>query len=141
MITITNLTKCYKKNIALDNVNLTLDNKIYGLLGPNGSGKTTLLRLMSGLLKPNQGNIQYQDKTIKDVNVGYLPQKFGVFKELSIYAQLEYYCILKNIPKEDRKENIKNVLESVNLENSQQLCKELSGGMVRRLGIAQTFLG
>lgn len=141
MITIQNIKKSYKKNVALNDINITFENKVYGLLGPNGSGKTTLLRIMSGLLKPDMGIINYQNKSIKDASIGYLPQKFGIFKELSVYSQLEYYCILKKIPKEERENDIHQVLESVNLEDTQKLCKELSGGMVRRLGIAQTFLG
>lgn len=142
MITIQNIKKSYKKNVALDDVNMTLENKVYGLLGPNGSGKTTLLRIISGLLKADHGSIVFQDKSIQEASIGYLPQKFGVFKELSVYEQLEYYCILKKIPQLQRKESIQQVLESVNLEDMiNRHCKELSGGMVRRLGIAQTFLG
>ena len=142
MITIQNIKKSYKKNVALDDVNMTLENKVYGLLGPNGSGKTTLLRIISGLLKADHGSIVFQDKSIQEASIGYLPQKFGVFKELSVYEQLEYYCILKKIPQLQRKESIQEVLESVNLEDMiNRHCKELSGGMVRRLGIAQTFLG
>lgn len=142
MITIQDIKKSYKKNVALDDVNMTLENKVYGLLGPNGSGKTTLLRIISGLLKADHGSIVFQDKSIQEASIGYLPQKFGVFKELSVYEQLEYYCILKKIPQLQRKESIQEVLESVNLEDMiNRHCKELSGGMVRRLGIAQTFLG
>ena len=97
MITIQDIKKSYKKNVALDDVNMTLENKVYGLLGPNGSGKTTLLRIISGLLKADHGSIVFQDKSIQEASIGYLPQKFGVFKELSVYEQLEYYCILKKI--------------------------------------------
>lgn len=137
MLKINDISKSYKHVQALSHINLELDNKIYGLLGPNGSGKTTLLRILAGVLKPDEGNIYTEKKGM----IGYLPQKYGVFKEMTLYDQLYYYSVLKEIPKSDRAENIKSVLEDVNLEDMNQKCGSLSGGMVRRAGIAQAFLG
>lgn len=137
MLKINDISKSYKHVQALSHINLELDHKIYGLLGPNGSGKTTLLRILAGVLKPDEGSIHTEKKGM----IGYLPQKYGMFKEMTLYDQLYYYSVLKEIPKSDRAENIKSVLEDVNLEDMNQKCGSLSGGMVRRAGIAQAFLG
>lgn len=137
MLKINDISKSYKHVQALSHISLELDHKIYGLLGPNGSGKTTLLRILAGVLKPDEGNIH----TEKRGKIGYLPQKYGMFKEMTLYDQLYYYSVLKEIPKSERAENIRSVLEDVNLEDMNQKCGSLSGGMVRRAGIAQAFLG
>lgn len=139
MIHIDNVSKSYNKKVVLKNVSIDLDNKIYGLLGPNGSGKTTLLRIIAGVLD-GEGKVIFE-KNINEPRIGYLPQKYGVFKEMTVYEQMSYYAILKKIPKKIRKENIENVLLNVNLPDFQMKCGNLSGGMVRRLGIAQTYLG
>ena len=83
MITISNLTKSFKKTLAVNNFSFEFDNKIYGLLGPNGAGKTTLLRCLAGLYDYT-GSIKENGKEISSLkeqerNIGYLPQKFGMF--------------------------------------------------------------
>ena len=139
MIRIYNISKSYNKKEVLKNISIDLDNKIYGLLGPNGSGKTTLLRIIPGILK-SEGKVVFEE-SLDEPQIGYLPQKYGVFKEMTIYEQMNYYAILKKIPKKIRKENIEDVLLNVNLPDFQIKCGNLSGGMIRRLGIAQTYLG
>lgn len=137
MVTMTNVTKRFRKRVALNNISLELDKGCYGLLGPNGAGKTTLLRCLLDLYSPTSGNI-----TIHTGNIGYLPQKFGAFRELSVYDMLCYFAALKKIPKSCRKSEIQKVLSLVNLEERRkERISRLSGGMQRRVGIAQAVLG
>lgn len=136
MVKIENVTKRYAKRVALDHVNLELKEGVYGLLGPNGSGKTTLLRCMAGVMKQTSGHINCPR------NIGYLPQKFGMFKELTLYESMEYFCAMKNVPNKCRHAMIMNCLEQVHLaDRAKDKVGSLSGGMVRRMGIAQTLLG
>lgn len=135
------INKTYRGLNALSDIHLNLENKIYALLGPNGSGKTTLIRIVVGLLKPDSGNIDYDDKDIDDIKIGYLPQKFGVFKDITVYDQMKYYALLKDI-QDHQDDKIKEALEYVNLiDEINKKCGALSGGMLRRLGIAQAVLG
>lgn len=138
MVTLTNVTKKFGKRVALQNISLQLDKGCYGLLGPNGAGKTTLLRCLLDLYSPNSGNISIHTGG----DIGYLPQKFGIFRELSVYDMLYYFAALKKIPKSCRKSEIEKVLSLVNLEErSRERISRLSGGMQRRVGIAQAVLG
>ncbi len=145
-LVINHLSKTIKKNTILDDVNCTLDNHIYGLLGPNGSGKTTFIRCILQLMS-NNGEILYYDDnhkkmSIEDIAIGYLPQTFNAFKELTVKEQLEYFATLKNIPKNQQDKEIERVLRLVNLFNRKDIrCGNLSGGMIRRLGIAQALMG
>mgnify|MGYP000849558888 CR=1 FL=1 len=147
MITIKNLSKSFRRKEVLHSVNLQLDNKVYGLLGANGAGKTTLIRCIAGLYEPQQGEILYHDEPIHKSksfhrDLGYLPQSFGMFPELTLYEMMDYICSLKNIPKSKCESVITKVLTSVNLEDkAKDSIKTLSGGMVRRAGIAQALLG
>lgn len=141
MIKINNISKKFKKNKVLRNINLSLENNIYALLGPNGSGKTTFIRIIAGLLKQTTGTIDF-NKERKNIKIGYLPQKFGTFKDISVYDQMEYFAVIKEIDKKLVKSEISKVLELVNLiDVVDKKCNELSGGMIRRLGIAQAILG
>lgn len=141
MIKIEQISKAYRGLDVLSNINIDLEDKVYALLGPNGSGKTTLMKIIVGLLKQSSGHIDYGCKQLDDVKIGYLPQKFGAFKDISVYEQLKYYAILKGI-NQNRDEQINEVLECVHLtEEIHKKCGDLSGGMLRRLGIAQALLG
>lgn len=136
MLKIEDLTKRYGKRVALDHVSLELKEGVYGLLGPNGSGKTTLLRCMAGVMRQTSGRIDCPR------NIGYLPQKFGMFKELTLYESMEYFCAMKKVPKANQRDMIMNCLEQVHLaDRAKDKVGALSGGMVRRMGIAQTLLG
>lgn len=146
MLEIKNLSKKFGKKIALDNLEFNFDKGIYGLLGPNGSGKTTLIRCITGLYDVGKGSISYNGKPVnsKDYlsNVGYLPQNFGLFKELTCHEALLLIANLKGITKQAAEENVSEVLEQVNLSDvSSNKVSSLSGGMIRRLGIAQALLG
>lgn len=146
-ITISNLTKTFNKNLILDNINLNISNT-YGLLGPNGAGKTTIMRILATLIPYEQGEIQFNNYTWNDIAeirklIGYLPQQFSAYKQLKVYEVLEHFAILKGInQRNQRKAAVEEALENVNLlEERNKKVKHLSGGMIRRLGIAQALIG
>ena len=139
------LTKCYGKKTAIDHINLAIESgHIIGLLGPNGSGKTTLLRCITKIEKLNGGSITYSDG-VKETNdylthIGYLPQNFEIFNELTPYEILQFFANLKDYGITD--DEINNLLKSLNLFSKKDtVVKKLSGGMKRRLGIAQALIG
>ncbi|MGN0144376.1 MAG: ABC transporter ATP-binding protein [Clostridium sp.] len=145
-IEIKNLNKNFGKKQALKNVNLNIDKGMFGLLGRNGAGKTTLMRILSTLLVKTSGEITIcgvdinKDMEIRNI-IGYLPQEFSLYSNLSIYDNLDYLACLSNIKSRDRKKIISDVLRKVNLEDlSNVKVKTLSGGMKRRLGIAQAIM-
>lgn len=136
MLNILNCSKKFKKKYVLNNISINFEPGVYGLLGPNGAGKTTLMRCICGLYKTNEGSIE------KDGEIGYLPQKFGAFKQLKVYDMMEYFATIKNIDKKEQDFEITRYLAAVNLDKQTYTkIKNLSGGMLRRLGIAQVMLG
>ena len=147
-ITIMELSKSYKNIKALDSLSLNLHPGIHGLLGPNGAGKTTLMRTLATILSYDNGDITdvegnswKKPKNIKG-KIGYLPQQFGMYRYLKVKEALGSIAILKNIPREKEKIQIELALERTNLsELSERRVGQLSGGMLRRLGIAQAILG
>ena len=145
-IVINNLCKNYRKKTALENVSITICSGMYGLLGRNGAGKTSLMKILATLSVPSSGEVIMNGVSIKDVSkiremVGYLPQDFSFYKSMSVYGAMDYLGLLSNIPDKVRKERILTLLEQVNLkENTRTKVKDLSGGMKRRLGIAQALL-
>lgn len=129
--------------------NLTADfvHGVYGLLGENGAGKTTLMRMIVGILKPTQGQITCDGIPIGQLGgayrnlLGYLPQDFGYYKEFSAVRFLNYIAALKAIEPNAAKERIEQLLETVGLaEERNKKLKTFSGGMLRRIGIAQALL-
>lgn len=139
MMKIEQLSKKYGKKIAVNNVSLILRPTVYGLLGPNGAGKTTLLRLLAGVIQASSGSIKYSEACSR---IGYLPQKFGCFPELTVYEQMEYFAFLKKISPKQKKGEIAKALGMVHMDGHAKMkCRKLSGGMVRRVGIAQAILG
>lgn len=145
-IVINNLSKNYGKKSALKNVSVTIHSGMYGLLGRNGAGKTSLMRILATLSVPSSGEISMNGIPIKETTkireiVGYLPQDFSFYRNMSVYGAMDYLGLLSNIPDKVRKERISTLLEQVNLkENVRTKVKALSGGMKRRLGIAQALL-
>lgn len=137
MIEILNCTKRYRKKVALDSISFTFEQGVYGILGPNGAGKTTLIKCICGLLRPNSGDLH-----ISGSGIGYLPQQFGAFQELTVKQMMEYFAVLKELEKARISDEISLSLEQVNLtDQANEKISHLSGGMVRRLGIAQALLG
>ena len=145
-IVINNLSKNYGKKSALKNVSVTIHSGMYGLLGRNGAGKTSLMRILATLSVPSSGEISMNGIPIKETTkireiVGYLPQDFSFYRNMSVYGAMDYLGLLSNIPDKVRTERISALLEQVNLkENVRTKVKALSGGMKRRLGIAQALL-
>lgn len=146
-LVIKNVSKRFKKNHALDRINLKLDEGVYGLLGPNGAGKTTLFRCITGLYGINDGVIGLIDEVdgiirLKPEDIGYLPQKFGIFKNVKVKDMLQYFAVMKNITAAEMETEVTRCLSLVHLEDKRNdKVRTLSGGMVRRLGIAQALLG
>lgn len=143
------LSKTYKNGVkALDNVNLEIGAGMFGLLGPNGAGKSSLMRTISTLQKPDSGSITFGDiDVLKDQMslrkvLGYLPQEFGVYPNMSAEKLLNYFAQLKGIASaSDRKKIIKEVLEVTNLwDVRNKSVSGYSGGMKQRFGIAQLLL-
>lgn len=143
---ISHLSKKFKGKIALQDVNLDLQAGIYGLLGPNGAGKTTLLRSIASVYEVPKNCICFEgvDASNKKYceNIGYLPQCFSAFGDLTVEEMLQYFCLLRNMDKKVGREEIDRVLDKVHLsEERRKKVSRLSGGMLRRLGIAQCLLG
>lgn len=146
-IEIKELNKFYgKKKQALSNVNLTIEQGMFGLLGRNGAGKTTLMKTLATLLKKQSGSISVcgipieNAKEIREI-VGYLPQDFSMYPTMTVIEAMDYLGILSGIGTKERKERIDLLLKKVNLtEHKNKKVKALSGGMKRRLGIAQALL-
>jgi ABC-2 type transport system ATP-binding protein len=143
------LSKIYgKTTVALDGVSLKLKNGMFGLLGPNGAGKTTLMKILATLLEPTSGTVTYDglrlDRDPQAIRrlIGYLPQSYGFYPNLSAREVLDYFADLHNLTNgTDRKKRIDTLLEQVNLlEVADRWVGSFSGGMRQRLGIAQALL-
>lgn len=146
-LTIRNVSKIFGDFTAIDNLNVTMTAGVYGLLGVNGAGKTTLMRMICTLLKPTNGTISYNGKDIFDMDseyrklLGYLPQEFGFYPEFSIKDYLLYIASLKGIRPIVAKKRVKELVTKVGLQKVvNKKMKNLSGGMKRRVGIAQAML-
>lgn len=141
------LTKQYGSKTAIDDLNLTLCQGVYGLLGPNGAGKTTLMRLLCDLQTPSSGKITLDGQEIAGLGepyrnlLGYLPQHFGYYPDSTAWDFLMYVAALKGIGEPQAKQKSSELLEAVGLSaKAQQKIKTFSGGMKQRLGIAQALL-
>ena len=141
------VSKRYQDKVAVNHVSLNIDSGIWGLLGANGAGKTTLIRMAVGILKPSAGNIQYDGIDISTLGssyrdlLGYLPQSFGFYPEFTVKAYLEYMSSLKGLSKLAAKKKIEGLLYELQLEDVQnKYIRKLSGGVKRRVGMAQALL-
>ena len=146
-LTLDRITKHFKNKIAVDNVSLTLREGVYGFLGAIGAGKTTLLRMVCGVLKPTAGEIRCNDMEIGRLDgdyrylLGYLPQDFGYYPDFTAKRYLEYLAACKAVPKDLAKEKVREMLSLTGLAGDQHSkIRTFSGGMLRRLGIAQALL-
>lgn len=144
---IDHMTKQFKDKRAVDDVSLTLTSGVWGLLGANGAGKTTLMRMVAGILQPTKGEIYYDGVEIGTLGAawrdvfGYLPQEFGFYPEFTVKNYLEYMAALKGLTRADTKKRICDLLELLTLSDVQnKKIVKLSGGMKRRVGIAQALL-
>ena len=144
---IQNITKRYRDKTAVDDVSITLTPGVWGLLGANGAGKTTLMRMLAGILQPSSGRILCDGVEIGTLGaayrekLGYLPQEFGFYPEFTVQDYLEYMAALKGLPRTEAARQIDALLERVSLtEVRRKKIIKLSGGMKRRVGIAQALL-
>jgi ABC-type multidrug transport system ATPase subunit len=152
MIEITTLTKTYRGGVtALNGISLDIGMGMFGLVGPNGAGKTTLMRILAGLLRASSGRViafghdmsTAGGRMAAKANLGYLPQELGLYPNLNAFEFLDYMAILKGVTDSpERKRQIQEVLEKVRLTDvAKRRLKTYSGGMKRRIGIAQALLG
>lgn len=145
-IRIEGLEKYYGKKHALKNVTLTIPSGMFGLLGRNGAGKTTLMKVLATLIGKQGGKVTVCGIPVEEAArirriTGYLPQEFSMYPNMGVYEAMDYLGALSKMPKKVRKERIPVLLEKVNLqEHYRTKIRALSGGMKRRLGIAQAIL-
>ncbi len=141
------MTKQYGKKIAVNHLNLTLSNGVYGLLGANGAGKTTFMRLLCNIQAPTTGEITLNGKNISAMgenyysHLGYLPQNFGYYPDFTALGFLLYVATLKGLSQKSAKKRSLDLLEAVGLSaQKNHKVKNFSGGMKQHLGIAQAML-
>lgn len=147
MLSVNHITKKYGTFLALEDITLTFENGVYGLLAPNGAGKTTLIKMLATLLFPTNGDILWNGTSIavlgeqyRDI-LGYLPQKFGYYKNNTPRQFLRYLAALKGIDTKMTEKRIDQLLEMVSLKDvANKKMREFSGGMLQRVGIAQAML-
>ena len=150
-IEVVGVTKRYGRTHAVDDVSFGAGSGIVGLLGPNGAGKTTLLRMLATVLAPDSGTLrllghdpsQAAQRTEIRRRLGYLPQEPGFHRSFTAFAFVDYVAILKEfVERRARHEEVRRVLATVGLEQvAGRRIRTLSGGMRRRLALAQVLLG
>lgn len=144
---VSNLTKKYGEKTAVDHLNLSLTNGVYGLLGANGAGKTTLMRLLCDIQQPTSGRITLNGRNIRGLGenyrryLGYLPQRFSYYPDFTAMSYLLYIAALKGLSDQEAKKRAGELLAAVGLEEAgRHKIRTFSGGMKERLGIAQAML-
>lgn len=148
MLSIKNVSKKYSNDfLALSNINLELEGGVIGLLGSNGAGKSTLMKMIATVLRPSEGAITWNGKDIYKNgdelrhNLGYLPQSFGVFPNLTAVEFLTYMAALKGLNMKKARNRINELIDLLNLsEAANRSIGNYSGGMKQRVGIAQALL-
>lgn len=145
-IKISHVNKFYGRKHALKDVDLVIPQGMFGLLGRNGAGKTTLMKTLATLHGKQSGEIRVCGVPIENAKeirgmIGYLPQDFSMYPSMTVYECLDYLGTLSEMAKQERKKSIDLLIKRVNLhEQRNTKVKKLSGGMKRRLGIAQALL-
>jgi ABC-type multidrug transport system ATPase subunit len=143
------ITHSFGRHTALEDVSLQFGAGVFGLLGPNGAGKSTLLRIMATVLKPKRGEVRLlgmnpnESHDLRSIRreLGYLPQQFGYYPNFSVFEFIEYFALLKEMTPKRVRPAVANAIERVGLEDrAKTKMKSLSGGMLRRVGIAQAIV-
>jgi ABC-2 type transport system ATP-binding protein len=138
-----------RRKLAVNGLDLELGTGVHGLLGPNGAGKTTLIRALATVLRPAEGRLALLGESVGGLadqrslrrRIGYLPQNFGYYKRFTVREFVEYIAWLKEVSKEDIPGAVQRAIERVGLaDRADDRMKTLSGGMVRRVGIAQAIV-
>ncbi len=148
MIKIEHLNKRYRTVQALQDFSLDIPRgSIYGLIGPNGAGKTTLLRILAALIPPTAGKVWFDEEEVSMVpsliqrKVGYMPDFFGVYPDLTTVEYLEFYAGIHNIPRQKHAQTVNDLLELVDLSSKRdELVETLSRGMKQRLCLARALV-
>ena len=144
---IEHVSKHFKDKEAVNDVSLTLTAGVWGLLGANGAGKTTLMRIIADIMKPTNGMVLYNGTDIRQLGesyravFGFLPQDFGYSRDFTVKDYLEYMAALKDVPVNVTRKKINELLDILTLSDvKNKKIAKLSGGMRRRVGIAQAML-
>lgn len=139
----------FGRHKALDGIGLEVGAGVFGLLGPNGAGKTTLLRVLATVLRPGSGSIRLlnldpgssHDVRLIRRKLGYLPQQFGYYPNFTVFEFIEYFALLKEMDPSQVRPAVAEAIQRVGLEDrAKSRLKSLSGGMLRRVGIAQALV-
>ena len=149
MIEVKNLVKRYGDHYAVDHLSFTVeDGQIFGFLGPNGAGKSTTMNMMTGYLAATEGQVLVEGHDILEEpeaareNIGYLPELPPLYPDMTVTEYLRFCAELKKVPKEQREEQLQQVLTLTHLEDmSSRLIRNLSKGYRQRVGLAQAILG
>jgi ABC-type multidrug transport system ATPase subunit len=148
-IELTSVTRSFGRNKAVDDVSLAVGPGVLGLLGPNGAGKTSLLRMLATVLPPSSGEIRLLDRDPNAAahrreirrRLGYLPQNLGYYPAFTVVEFIEYFALLKEMPPARLHQAVATAVERVNLgDKAKARLRTLSGGMLRRVGIAQAIV-
>jgi ABC-2 type transport system ATP-binding protein len=148
-IELTSVSRSFGKNRAVDGVSLEAGPGVLGLLGPNGAGKTSLLRMLATVLPPSAGGIRLLDRDPgrtadrREIRrrLGYLPQNLGYYPAFTVVEFIEYFALLKEVPSERVPKAVATAVERVDLgAKAKARLRTLSGGMLRRVGIAQAIV-
>ncbi len=148
-IELSDITRKFGRNTAVDGVNLEAGPGVFGLLGPNGAGKTSLLRMLATVLPPSSGTLRLLDRdpgrpaTRREIRrrLGYLPQNLGYYPSFTVVEFVEYFALLKEMPPHTVPKAVAAAVETVDLgPKAKAKLRTLSGGMLRRVGIAQAIV-
>ena len=148
-IELTDVTRKFGRNKAVDEVSLTVGPGVFGLLGPNGAGKTSLLRMLATVLPPSSGTLRLLDRDPASPSacaqirrrLGYLPQNLGYYQSFTVVEFVEYFALLKEMPPNRVPKAVAAAVERVDLgPKAKARLRTLSGGMLRRVGIAQAIV-
>ncbi len=143
------LTQRMGRTTILDGLDLVVGAGVFGLLGPNGAGKTTLLRTLATAVEPTSGQLRLLGFDPADPGerralrrrLGYLPQSLGYYPNFTVFEFVEYFALLKEVPKKEVRPAVARAIERVGLgERARSKLKTLSGGMLRRVGVAQAIV-
>lgn len=142
MLELNEFTIKLSKKTIVNQVTCRFQNGLHCVLGPNGAGKTTLIRGLLGLYRREDGMVRLDGEPFRACDVGYLPQQFGMFHNMTVREALTYFGNMKKIPGRQLKEEVLRCVEEVNLSDKiNEKIEKLSGGMLRRVGIAQAIIG